>query len=182
MFWGALLSGLIADRIGRKYLFQATLLLFSIATGLCSLATGIVSLIILRFLVGFGLGGELPVASTLVSEFSPAAHRGRLLVILESFWAFGWAVAAVISYRIIPAFENGWKIAFLIGFLPAFYVFFLRRRIPESPRYLLSSGKPEEARAVVRWLENQSGRAPGGTILGAGTRAVGHFHQAIVAR
>ncbi len=88
MFAGALTSGVLADRIGRKYLFQATLLVFSIATGLCGLATGYASLLALRFLVGFGLGGELPVASTLVTEFSPAKHRGRLLVILESFWAF----------------------------------------------------------------------------------------------
>jgi putative MFS transporter len=156
MFFGALLSGMIADRIGRKYLFQATLLLFSIATGLCSLAVGFASLLVLRFLVGFGLGGELPVASTLVTEFSPAKDRGRLLVILESFWAFGWAAAAILSYRIIPAFENGWKLAFLIGFLPAFYVFYLRRSIPESPRYLVKAGKNEEARSVVRWMEKES--------------------------
>jgi putative MFS transporter len=157
MFVGALLSGLIADRVGRKYLFQATLLLFSIATGLCSLAVGFLSLLVLRFFVGFGLGGELPVASTLVTEFSPARHRGKLLVILESFWAFGWAVAAIVSFLIIPRFNEGWKIAFLIGFLPAFYVFYLRRGIPESPRYLMTAGKSEEAVKAVRWLEKQSG-------------------------
>lgn len=158
MFCGALLSGLIADRIGRKYLFQATLFLFSFATGLCSLAAGFVSLLILRFFVGFGLGGELPVASTLVTEFSPSQHRGRMLVILESFWAFGWAAAAIIAFRIIPMYENGWKIAFLIGFLPAFYSFYLRRGIPESPRYLMSAGKTEEAVKVVRWMETQCGQ------------------------
>jgi MFS transporter, putative metabolite:H+ symporter len=157
MFVGALLSGLLADRIGRKYLFQATLLIFSIATGLCGLATGFVSLMVLRFLVGFGLGGELPVASTLVTEFSPVQHRGRLLVILESFWAFGWTAAAIIAFLIIPKFENGWKIAFFIGFLPAFYTFYLRKSIPESARYLQSKGKTEEARNVVRWLEKESG-------------------------
>lgn len=160
MFVGALLSGTIADRIGRKYLFQATLLLFSIATGLCGLAGGFASLVFLRFLVGFGLGGELPVASTLVTEFAPAKHRGRMLVILESFWAFGWTAAAVISFLIIPRFENGWKFAFLIGFLPAFYVFYLRRSIPESPRYLASKGKIEEAREVVRWMEKECGAEP----------------------
>ncbi len=160
MFGGALLSGIIADRIGRRYLFQATLLLFSIATGLCSLAAGYASLLVLRFLVGFGLGGELPVASTLVTEFSPARHRGRLMVVLESFWAFGWAAAAIISFLIIPRFENGWKLAFLIGFLPAFYVFYLRRTIPESPRYLLAAGKPEEALQAVRWLEKESDVPP----------------------
>ena len=157
MFVGALASGVLADRIGRKYLFQATLLIFSIATGLCGLAAGYGSLLVLRFLVGFGLGGELPVASTLVTEFSPAKHRGRLLVILESFWAFGWAAAAILAFLIIPRFEQGWKIAFFIGFLPAFYVFYLRRNIPESPRYLEITGRHEEAKAVVQWMERQAG-------------------------
>lgn len=160
MFVGALLSGAVADRIGRKYLFQATLLLFSIATGLCGLAVGFASMVVLRFLVGFGLGGELPVASTLVTEFAPAKHRGRLLVVLESFWAFGWTAAAVISFLIIPNFENGWKIAFFIGFLPAFYVFYLRRGIPESPRYLAAAGRIKEAQEVVRWMEKQCREKP----------------------
>jgi MFS transporter, putative metabolite:H+ symporter len=160
MFAGALMSGALADRIGRRYLFQATLLIFSIATGLCGLAWGYVSLLVLRFLVGFGLGGELPVASTLVAEFSPAQHRGRLLVILESFWAFGWAAAAIIAFLIIPRFEQGWNIAFFIGFLPAFYAFYLRRSIPESPRYLEAVGRNEEARTALRWMENQAGVAP----------------------
>jgi putative MFS transporter len=127
---------------------------------LCGLATGFASLLFLRFLVGFGLGGELPVASTLVTEFSPAKHRGRLLVILESFWAFGWVAAAIISYFVVPRFENGWKIAFFIGFLPAFYAFYLRRSIPESPRYLHASGKMREAQSVVRWLEKETGVEP----------------------
>ncbi|MCI0412402.1 MFS transporter [bacterium] len=156
MFAGSLMSGVLADRVGRKYLFQATLLIFSIATGLCGLAAGFASLLVLRFLVGFGLGGELPVASTLVTEYSPAQHRGRLLVILESFWAFGWVAAAIISFLIIPRFEQGWKIAFFIGFLPAFYVFYLRRSIPESPRYLEAAGRHMEAREALRWLENQA--------------------------
>jgi putative MFS transporter len=158
MFVGALLSGTLADRIGRKKLFQATLLLFSIATGLCGLAWDFVSLLVLRFLVGFGLGGELPVASTLVTEFAPSKYRGRLLVILESFWAFGWTAAAIIAFLIIPRFEQGWKIAFLIGFLPAFYVFYLRRSIPESPRYLASTGRTEEAVQVLRWMEKECGQ------------------------
>jgi putative MFS transporter len=161
MFTGALIAGRIADRIGRKYLFQATLLLFSLATGLCALAAGYLTLLVLRFLVGFGLGGELPVASTLVTEFAPARHRGKLLVVLESFWAFGWTVAAVVSFVIIPRFpEIGWKLAFLVGFLPAFYVFYLRRGIPESPRYLAASGKTDEAREVVLWMERGSGQSP----------------------
>src|SRR5439155_17958370 len=143
MFLGGAVAGSLADRFGRKAVFQATLLIFSISTGLCALAQGAVSLILLRFLVGFGLGGELPLAAALVSEFAPARHRGRLVVLLESFWAFGWAAAAIIAELLARRAEASggsfpWRTAFLIGMLPAFYVFALRRALPESPRYLAS--------------------------------------------
>jgi putative MFS transporter len=155
MFAGAVVVGVFADRYGRKALFQTTLAIFSVATGLCGLAWGYASLLAMRFLVGFGLGGELPVASTLVSEFSPRAHRGKLVVILESFWAFGWALAAVVAYLLIP--RLGWRAAFLIGSVPVLYVLYLRRAIPESPRYLLSRGRFVEAVAVVRHIERACG-------------------------
>ena len=148
MFVGAGLSGTLADRYGRKFVFQLTMIIYSVATGLSALATGLVSLLGLRFLVGLGLGGELPVASTLVSELAPAKHRGQLLVILESFWAYGWVIAAAIAYLIIP--DWGWRVAFVLGAAPALYVFVLRRSIPESPRYLLSKGRSAEAAAVVK--------------------------------
>ncbi len=131
MFVGALLAGLLADRFGRKPLFQSTLVIYSIATGLCAFAGSMGALLGLRFLVGLGLGGELPVASTLVSEFSPARRRGLMIVLLESFWAYGWVLAALIGYLLIPRY--GWRIAFLVGALPALYVLVLRRSIPESP-------------------------------------------------
>jgi putative MFS transporter len=151
MFAGALIAGLLADRFGRKPLFQATMLVYSLATGLCALAGGLASLLGLRFLVGLGLGGELPVASTLVSELSPARRRGLMIVLLESFWAYGWVIAALIGYLVIPRF--GWRVAFLIGALPALYVLLLRRGIPESPRFLAGRGRREEAERVVRQVE-----------------------------
>lgn len=169
MFAGAILVGLLADRQGRKRLFQVTLAIFSVATGLCALAWGYASLLALRFLVGFGLGGELPVASTLVAEFSPKAHRGKLVVILESFWAFGWALAAIVAYLVIPRIpEHGWRVAFALGSLPVLYVLYLRRALPESPRYLAESGRFEEAKAIVRSIEKECGQPeaalePGGT-------------------
>jgi putative MFS transporter len=155
---GAALAGPAADRIGRKALFQTTLAIFSLATGLCGLATGLASLLALRFLVGFGLGGELPVASTLVTEFSPRAHRGKLVVILESFWAFGWALAAVVAYLFIPLV--GWRGAFMLGSIPVLYILYLRRAVPESPRFLTAQGRNDEAAAVVRSIEIQCGVPP----------------------
>lgn len=152
---GAIIAGMVADRIGRKKVFAFTLLTYSIATGLCGLSWNLMSLLVFRFIVGFGLGGQLPVAVTLVSEFSPVKHRGKFLVLLESFWALGWLLASVISYMIIPKF--GWPLAFFIGFLPALYILYLWKAIPESPRYLQSKGRLEEAEAIVVRIERESG-------------------------
>jgi putative MFS transporter len=157
MLVGAALAGTLADRVGRQRLFRWTLLLFSVATGLCSLARGFRSLLVLRFLVGLGLGGELPVASSLVSEFSPAAHRGRLVVLLESFWSLGALVAAAVAL-LIPTL--GWRFVFLLGATPALYVLILRRAMPESPRFLLSQGKYDQALAVLRDVEARLGAPP----------------------
>ena len=142
MALGAVLAGTIADRFGRKNVFAATVILYSVATGLCAVAWSYESLLFFRFLVGFGLGGELPVAATLMSEYAPSHLRGRFIVLLESFWGVGWLV---------------WHIAFIIGALPALYVFLIRLHMPESIRYLLSKGKVDEARKIILTLEKKLG-------------------------
>ena len=142
---GALLFGIWADRIGRKKIFIITLLIFSIASGLSALTTTLSVFLIFRFFIGMGLGGELPVASTLVSEIVPAKDRGRIIVLLESFWAFGWLLASLISYFIIPSF--GWRMALIISALPAFYALYLRLKLPDSPAF---SAKKTEKRTVFQ--------------------------------
>ena len=153
MALGAVLAGTLADRIGRKKVFSITVLLYSLSTGMCALSWSYESLLFFRFLVGFGLGGELPVAATLMSEYAPSHLRGRFIVLLESFWALGWLVAACIAYLLIPMF--GWKIAFIIGTLPALYVFLIRLHMPESVRYLLSHNKVDEAKEIILQLEKK---------------------------
>ena len=153
MALGAVLAGTIADKFGRKNVFAATVILYSLSTGLCAIAWSYESLLVFRFLVGFGLGGELPVAATLMSEYAPSRLRGRFIVLLESFWGLGWLVAALISYLLIPKF--GWQVAFIIGALPALYVFLIRLHMPESIRYLISKGKVEEARQIILTLEKK---------------------------
>ena len=157
MALGAVVAGSLADRWGRKKVFTATVLLYSVSTGLCALAWSYESLLVFRFLVGFGLGGELPVAVTLMTEYAPTRLRGRFIVLLESFWGVGWLVAACISYLFIPTF--GWKLAFLLGALPALYVFLIRLHLPESVRYLLAKGRVEEAKEIVCHLEEKLGLA-----------------------
>ena len=153
MALGAVVSGTVADRIGRKKVFTITVLLYAIATGMCALAWSYEALLFFRFLVGFGLGGELPVAATLMSEYAPTKLRGRFIVLLESFWGIGWLVAACIAYLLIPEF--GWKMAFLIGSLPALYVFIIRLHMPESVRYLIAKKRISEAKDIILDLEKK---------------------------
>ncbi|WP_410515197.1 MFS transporter [Paenibacillus sp. BR2-3] len=130
---GAAAAGILADRFGRKSVLLWTLIIFSVASGLSAFATGFAVLCVLRFVTGFGLGGELPVASTLVSESMPASERGRAVVLLESFWALGWIASALIAYFVIP--DYGWRVAFAIGAVPVLYALYLRRAIDDSPRF-----------------------------------------------
>lgn len=153
MFVGAVVSGYVSDRWGRKTVFQATMLIFSIFSIACALAPNFSTLLIFRFLVGVGLGGETPVVTSLLSEFVPSQKRGKLQGLLNTFWAVGWLAAAVISYFIIPTI--GWRWAFVAGAIPAFYIFIVRRHLPESPRWLISKGRLDEAEKVVASIENE---------------------------
>lgn len=157
---GASVGGLLADRIGRKQVFALTLLLYGIATGLSALSVGLVMLLALRFVVGMGLGAELPVASTLVSEFAPREIRGRVVVILESFWAVGWLAAALIGFFVVPNHENGWRWALALGAIPTVWALVVRAHLPESVRFLEARGRTDEAEAVVREFEAEAGIEP----------------------
>jgi putative MFS transporter len=153
MALGASLGGSVADRVGRRFVFAATLLIYGVATGAAALSWSVASLLVFRFLIGFGLGAELPVASTLVSEFAPARIRGRVVVMLEAFWAVGWILAALIGTYVIPRSDDGWRWAFAIGALPALYSGIVRRALPESVRFLERRGRTDEAEEVVRRFE-----------------------------
>lgn len=155
---GATLGGLLADRFGRRQIFALTLLVYGIATGASALVTGLAALLVFRFLVGLGLGAELPVASTYVSEFAPARIRGRVIVILEAFWAVGWTAAAIIGFLVIPASDDGWRWAFAIGAVPAAYALAVRWGLPESPRWLARRGRYDDAERVVRAFEDAAHR------------------------
>jgi len=159
MFIGAAASGRLADRYGRRAVFTVTLVIFSMGALLSALAPTYETLLAARVIAGLGLGGELPVAATLVSELSPRAQRGRMIVLLESFWAYGTLVAGLIAITIVPTY--GWRWAFAAGAIPALYAAYLRRALPESPRYLAERGLAAEADAVVRRVE----RAGGGALL-----------------
>ncbi|MCM3389705.1 MFS transporter [Ureibacillus chungkukjangi] len=152
---GALIFGVFADKVGRKQIFMWTLIIFSVASGLSALTTTFVAFLILRFFVGMGLGGELPVASTLVSESVEAKERGKVVVLLESFWAGGWLIAAIISYFVIPADFwpiEGWRVALILTALPALYAVYIRIHLPDSPQF---TAKPETKNRSI--LQNIAG-------------------------
>jgi putative MFS transporter len=169
MALGASLGGLLADRVGRRNVFALTLLVYGLATGASALVTSLAALLALRFVVGLGLGSELPVASTLVSEYAPARIRGRLVVILEAFWAVGWLAAALIGYFVVSASDDGWRWALALGAVPALYALYVRRAIPESVRFLESRGRAAEAEDAVRRFEDaRPVFSQGATAAGAG--------------
>lgn len=150
---GASLGGLLADRIGRRQVFALTLLVYGLATGAAALSTGLAMLIALRLVIGLGLGAELPVASTFISEFAPRKIRGRMVVQLEAFWAVGWVLAAVIGTFVVAGSDNGWRWGLALGAVPALYALVIRWKMPESVRFLESRNRTDEAEAVVRSFE-----------------------------
>ena len=153
---GATLGGLLADKLGRRSVFALTLLIYGLATGASALATSLTVLLIFRFIIGLGLGAELPVASTLVSEFAPRKIRGRMVVILEAFWAVGWIAAAIIGTFVVAEGENGWRWGLAIGTIPAIYALAVRFGLPESVRFLESKGRHDEAEQIVRSFEKEA--------------------------
>jgi putative MFS transporter len=153
-FLGALFWGTISDYIGRRVAFQATVGIFAVFTGLIAASWSILSLSVFRFLSNFGLGGEVPVTSTLGSEFSPGRLRGGMTGGIMAAFPLGLAVAALLSLLIIPNF--GWRTLFAVGVIPALLLLFVRRFMPESVRYLLSKGRIAEAEKTVATIEHQA--------------------------
>jgi putative MFS transporter len=153
-FVGALFWGTISDYIGRRTSFQATVGLFAVFTGLVAVSWNMASLTVFRFLSNFGLGGEVPVTLTLSSEFSPGRIRGSMTGNIMAAFPVGLVIAAALSIFIIPRW--GWRALFIVGVVPAILLFFVRRFMPESVRYLLSKGRVDEAERTVADIEKQA--------------------------
>ena len=153
-FLGALFWGTISDYIGRRTSFAATIGIFSLFTGLVAASWNVLSLSVFRFLSNFGLGGEVPVALTLASEYSPSRIRGRMAGSMMAAFPLGLALAALLALFIIP--EYGWRAVFIIGVFPAVLLFFVRLILPESVRYLISRGRVAEAESTVAEIERKA--------------------------
>ena len=148
---GAVVLGRLSDRIGRRRIFQASILWYAVFTALTALAWGPWSLSVFRFLAGIGLGGVLVVDPSLLAEYLPPQRRGRLLVLLDLFWPVGLLLATGLAWVFLDQVggENGWRYLFLAAAFPAFLAFVARLTLPESPFYLARSGRTGEAAEVL---------------------------------
>ncbi|MDP2411142.1 MAG: MFS transporter [Pseudolabrys sp.] len=161
---GALFFGWLTDRLGRRKLFFITLTVYLIATGLTAFSWNLWSFALFRFLTGAGIGGEYAAINSTIQELIPARVRGWCdLVINGSFWigaALGAAGSLVLLDPAVIDPEYGWRLAFLIGSALSLVIFFMRLWIPESPRWLMTHGRAEEAERVVAGIEAQFAALP----------------------
>jgi MFS family permease len=126
---GGLTFGIIADRFGRTRALMASVLIYAIFTAACGLAQNFVQLAVFRILLGLGMGGEWASGASLVSETWPAEHRGKALGFMQSSWAIGYALAALVAAVVMPL--GGWRAVFFVGILPAFFTLWIQRSVEE---------------------------------------------------
>ena len=150
---GSFLIGALADRRGRRLAFLTSLLVSGLGSLGTAFATGITSLSIWRFLTGMGVGAALNLASTYVGELSPASQRGRISVSMFMVGIIGQAITPFVALALVPNFEIGWRILFLIGALIGIAGVVFGMRLPESPRWLIEQGRLDEAEAMVGSME-----------------------------
>jgi MFS transporter, putative metabolite:H+ symporter len=162
MMIGAGLAGYLGDRFGRRFSYQANLAIFGAASLVAAFVPDMNSLIVLRFIMGVGLGAELVVAAGTLAEFVPPASRGRWTSLLALITNSGLLAATSIGYWVIP--HLGWRYMFAIAGVGAFVVWALRHRMPESPRWLETVGRLEEAERTVAGIEQQVRRHTGGAL------------------
>jgi MFS transporter, putative metabolite:H+ symporter len=159
MALGAFAWGTIADTIGRRKAFTATLLIFSLFTVAGAFAPDFMWFCLFRFLAGFGLGGCIPVDYALVGEFTPRRQRGRVLTAMDGWWPVGAALCGFVSAGLMAAFAD-WRLTMLVMVLPALLVFWVRRSVPESPLFLIRKGRRKEAAEVIDALVAATGTTP----------------------
>ncbi|RLF99937.1 MAG: MFS transporter [Candidatus Wolframiiraptor sp.] len=146
MFIGALSSGFIADRIGRKYTMMIMLFLGSLFTGLCGVAPNYEVMAAFRFIAGIGLGGTLPLPGVYMSEYPPARYRGRFVGVVETSWVYGAILSVFFGYILIPKY--GWRAAFNAAYLPLILIPLLAVYLPESLRFLEKRGEVEVIKGI----------------------------------
>ncbi|MGE8547510.1 MFS transporter [Alcaligenes sp. Marseille-Q7550] len=165
MFFGAAIAGMLADKFGRKPVFQWSMIFWGVGSLACGLSQTVEQLMAFRVLLGFGMGMEFPIGLAMVSEIVPAKSRGRYVAILEGFWPLGFICAGILTYLTLE--HIGWRGIFIALSVPALFVFVIRRYVPESPRWLEEVGQHGQADRVTTAFEARVVRANGGLPLPA---------------
>ena len=156
---GAIAGGWLAERFGRRPVIVASILWFGLFSIACAFAWNYQSLLILRTFKGLGLGAEVPVAATYISELAKARGRGRFVLLFEMVFPVGILMAALLGRWIVP--NLGWQYMFYVGGLPALLALFMMRQLPESPRWLASRGRMQDAAITLSEIESAVERATG---------------------
>ena len=156
---GALIFGRLTDTMGRKKMFTLTLMVYLVGAALAGLAPNMWIFLVCRFISGMGIGGEYSAVNSAIDELIPGKHRGRVDLAINGTYWFGAALGAVASSILLDtdrfAQNIGWRIAFFIGPVLGLAIIYLRRHIPESPRWMVTHGRADEAEEIVASLEEQ---------------------------
>src|SRR4051794_25502243 len=154
---GSLATGFLGDRFGRRFTYQVNLLIFGLASLAAAFAQDMNQLIACRFVQGLGLGAEIVVGYSTLTEFVPPRSRGRWLAFMAFLVVAGFPAPSLLGYLIIPNF--GWRPMFVIAGIGSLVVWYLRKNLPESPRWLETKGRSEEAEALMRQIEAEAASA-----------------------
>jgi putative MFS transporter len=166
MLVGAALAGSVSDRFGRRIPLAVSIVVYAVFCLVAVFAWSYPSLLVFRALQGVGLGAEIAVVLPYIAEFAPSRHRGPMITMATSAWLIGLPVAAAVGALVVPAFS--WRAMFVVGTLPILVSLFMLARLPESVRYLLRRGRPEDARRIVDRLCPDSRSSTGDVTAGDG--------------
>ncbi|MDS7594237.1 MFS transporter [Agrobacterium tumefaciens] len=150
---GALIAGAIGDRYGRKNVMLWALVLFCLASLAGAAVNDWHQFFALRVIGGIGMGAEAAIIAPFLSEFVGAKYRGRFTASLAAFFSFGFVISAVLGYLLVPTSDDGWRYALIVTSMPVMIVLWWRRGLTESPRWLESQGRHEEANEIVTAIE-----------------------------
>ncbi|MGI1660026.1 MAG: MFS transporter [Desulfitobacterium sp.] len=150
--FGGITCGIIADYLGRKNTLILTIIIYAFSTGMCAFAWNWQSLAFFRFFTGFGCVGEWAVAATLIAETWPAKHRSKAGSVMQSCWAWGSILGALVVMFVQPAF--GWRAVFLVGVLPALIVLYIRRHVKETERFEAEKARRADLKSRGVALQN----------------------------
>jgi putative MFS transporter len=148
---GSLATGFLGDRFGRRFTYQVNLMVFGLASLAAALAPNMAVLIACRFVMGVGLGAENVVGYSTLTEFVPPAARGRMQGLMTVFVVTGLPVSSLLGLVLVPLAT--WRVMFVIGGLGAIAVWYVRKQLPESPRWLAATGRDAEAEALLASIE-----------------------------